>query len=247
MTTTLLGLPYSPWSEKARWALDVRRVPYRYRVYQPLIGEPGLRFTTKRFTGVVTVPVLIAEDGAVLDDSAKIARWADGRGEGPRLFPAEHEAAIDDWIARSERGLEAGRVISLHRTLASDEALTELVPRGLRGVLGPLAPRLGGLGVRRTLRKYRGDAHSLAEHERTLRAELDALRAATKGRDTILDAFSFADIAAAQILAFVSPPSFGLKLGKASRKGFTDEAIANDYPDVIAWRDRLYEQHRPRA
>ena len=54
----LLGLPYSPWSEKARWALDVRHVPYRYRVFQPLIGEPALRFKTRRWTGTVTVPVM---------------------------------------------------------------------------------------------------------------------------------------------------------------------------------------------
>ena len=31
--TELLGLPYSPWTEKARFALDVRRVPYTFRYY----------------------------------------------------------------------------------------------------------------------------------------------------------------------------------------------------------------------
>src|SRR5262245_28782286 len=106
----LLGLPYSPWSEKARWALDVRKVPYRYRVYQPLIGEFELRLKTHRFLGAVTVPLLSDERaGEVYDDSAKIARFADTLGEGPRLFPAEHESAIAHWIEVSERGLEATR------------------------------------------------------------------------------------------------------------------------------------------
>jgi hypothetical protein len=41
--TELLALPYSPWSEKARWALDVRGVPYDYRRYQPVLGELALR------------------------------------------------------------------------------------------------------------------------------------------------------------------------------------------------------------
>ena len=63
---------------------------------------------------------------------------------------------------------------------------------------------------------------------------------------TILGSFSFADIAAAQVLGFVSPPSFGLKLGKASARGFTDPELAAEYADLVAWRDALYEAHRPR-
>ena len=78
----LLGLPYSPWSEKARWALDVRKVPYRYRVYQPLIGELELRIKMRRLRGPVTVPLLIDERGRVYDDSTDIARFADTLGEG---------------------------------------------------------------------------------------------------------------------------------------------------------------------
>ena len=113
----LLGLPYSPWTEKAKWALDARRVPYRYRMYQPLIGEPALRIKTGRWRGNVTVPVMTDDRGRVYDDSAKIARFADSVGEGPVLFPSEHDAAIAHWIEVGERALNAGRVLSLHRTL----------------------------------------------------------------------------------------------------------------------------------
>src|SRR5579871_3919871 len=119
--TELLGLVYSPWSEKARFALDVRRVPYRFRHYQPLVGEPALRVKLRRFTGRVSVPVLTLDDGRVLSDSADIARWADGHGEGPRLFPPQHEAAIAGFIGLSERALAAGRALSLHRMLADEE------------------------------------------------------------------------------------------------------------------------------
>src|SRR5689334_3306739 len=125
--TELLGLVFSPWTEKARWALDVRRVPYRFRHYEPLIGEPALRLKLRRLTGRVTVPVLTAGDGRVVADSADIARWADGRGEGPLLFPPEHEAAIAGFVALSERALAAGRALSLRRMLADDEALAEMV------------------------------------------------------------------------------------------------------------------------
>ena len=248
----LLGLPYSPWSEKAKWALDARKVPYRFRHYQPLLGEPALRMRTGRWRGNVTVPVMTDERGMVYDDSAKIARFADTLGEGPVLFPKEHEAAIEHWIDVSERALAAGRVLSLRRTLEDPEALKELVPRGMRA-LGPVASGIGGMGVRRTLSKYGADAASVQEHLRALRAALDELRDAlakspsTTAPRTILAAFSFADIAAAQILAFVTPPAFGLKLGRASRRGFTDPALAKEYADLIAWRDALYEAYRPRG
>jgi glutathione S-transferase len=63
--TELLALPFSPWSEKARWALDARGVPYDYRRYQPILGEPALRAKLRRARGPVTVPVLTTIDGVV--------------------------------------------------------------------------------------------------------------------------------------------------------------------------------------
>src|SRR5215468_11323456 len=119
--TELLGLSYSPWTEKARWALDARRVPYTFRHYQPLLGEPALRLKTRRLAGRVTVPVLTTSDGRVLADSADIARWAGERGEGPLLFPAEHEATVARFVSLSERALAAGRALSLARMLADHE------------------------------------------------------------------------------------------------------------------------------
>ncbi len=248
--TELLGLPYSPWSEKARWALDVRRVPYRFRHYQPLLGEPALRLALRRFTGKVSVPVLTLDDGRVLADSADIARWADGQGEGPRLFPPEHDAAISRWIALSERATAAGRALSLRRMLADDEALTEMMPRRLRA-LGPLARRLGALGVARTLRKYQGDREGVEAHRATLTGALGEIRAALAKApagepQTLLGSFTFADIAVAQVIVSVEPPASGLKLGAASRRSFGDPELREAWADLVAWRDGLYRVFRGR-
>jgi glutathione S-transferase len=244
----LLALAYSPWSEKARWALDVRGVPYRYRHYQPLLGELELRLKTRRLRGAVTVPLLTDAGGRVYDDSEQIARFADATGTGPRLFPSQHEAVIAHWIARSEQGLSAGRALALERQLRDDEALLEMVPRNLRA-LGSIAARVAEFGVRRSLRKYRAHERSSSEHRAKLRAVLEELRAALAASGstpkTILGAFSFADIAAAQILAFVVPPSSGLKLGKASARGFLDPELSQESADLIAWRDALYAAYRP--
>jgi glutathione S-transferase len=245
----LLALVYSPWSEKARWALDVRRVPYRYRHYQPLIGEPALRVKLRRLTGRVSVPVLTLDDGRVLADSADIARWADGQGEGPRLFPPEHAAAVDRFIALSERALAAGRALSLQRMLADDEALTEMLPRPLRA-LGSVASRIGALGIARTIRKYGGDIGDLEAHRQTLRGALDEIRATLaqaprgEGPQTLLGSFTFADIAMAQVLVSVEPPASGLKLGPASRRTFVDPALRAPYADLVTWRDALYRAFR---
>ncbi|MBK7586392.1 MAG: glutathione S-transferase [Myxococcales bacterium] len=248
----LIGLPYSPWSEKARFALEVRGIEYRAVSYSPLLGEPALRLKLRRFRGPVSVPVLHDGQGEHIADSAAIARWADQRGAGPRLFPAEHSSAITRFIELSERALAAGRGLSLVRMLADDEALAEMVPRPLRARLGRVGVKIAALGVERTRRKYGATRADQQAHERALTLALDELRAAVAASPasgpakTLLDAFSFADIAASQALAFVSPPSFGLRLGRASRSSFTDPGFSERYADLVEWRDAIYEKFRPR-
>jgi len=120
--TELLGLPYSPWSEKARWALDVRHVPYKSVTYAPLLGELGLRRRTAKWSGPVSVPVLFVDGGRAIADSAEIARWADTCGDGPVLFPTDLEADVVRYVALSEKALDAGRCLALHRVLRDDAA-----------------------------------------------------------------------------------------------------------------------------
>jgi glutathione S-transferase len=252
--TELLGLPYSPWSEKARWALEARRVPYASVTYAPLVGEPALRWKLRKWTGVVTVPVLTESAGArPITDSADIARWADQRGEGPTLFPRGKEGDIDAFVALSERGMAAARGLSLRRMLDDEEALGEMMPKGLRHSLGRLGVRIAAAGIRRTMRKYAVAGSDREQLERQLTSVLDELRAAlarapgNAAPKTLLGTFTFADIAMAQVLAGVEPPAHGLRLGRGSRRAFTDPALRERYADLVAWRDALYEAYRPRS
>jgi glutathione S-transferase len=247
----LLGIPYSPWTEKARWSLDARGVAYTFRAYQPLLGEPALRIKLRRAFGRVSVPVLTTDAGEVLAESVNIARWADQRGDGPSLFPAAHEAAIAHFSDLSERALDAGRALSLRRMLADRDALAEMVPGPLRRVLGPLGPSLGGFGVARTLRKYEGHTTADARHRAVLTAALDELRASLAeapagSPKTLFGALTYADVAMAQVLIFVDPASDGPRLGPASRRTFADEALRGAYADLLAWRDALYGALRRR-
>ncbi len=252
-TPRLIGIPYSPWSEKARWALDARAITWERETYRPLFGEWRLRRIRK--DGRASVPVLVHE-GGVIGDSFEIGKWANAHGSGDSLVPAGRESEVDAWNALAERGLAAGRVRSLHRVLSDREGLMELVPRSLR-FLGPLARMTAAWGVRRTLRKYGSQAVSDDTARATLLDVIEQIRraigtgATTDGHDGavryLLGAFSLADIAASQVLAFVRPPSTGLKLGVATRRVFGDVEIAATCADVIAWRDALYARHRERS
>ena len=240
MGTVLLQLPYSPWSERARWALDARGIDYTQRRYQPLLGEPELGRRLRRWRGPVSVPVLLTDEGAIAD-SVEIARWADAHGSGPTLFPSED---VVMWASRSQAGLAAGRAVSLTRVLGMPDAIDELSPPWVRK-LGGVGRAVTRAGVARTRRKYGGSAQTDAQHQADLEAVLDELRAALKGRSTILDTFSFADIAMAQVLCFVAAPDRRyVKLGKANAAAFGDPELARRYADLVAWRDALYARFR---
>lgn len=247
-----ISLAYSPWSEKARWALDHHRIRYTPVAFQPLLDEPRLRLRMHKLRGRLSVPLLF--DGERwIEDSFAIAAWAESHGSAPHLFPTGERPAIERFNQLSERGLEAGRALGLDRLLRDPEALADLVPRPLRARLGPLAPRIAALGIRRTIRKYRADALPLAEHHRRLAAVLDDLRAAlaaapapVHGPPTLLGRFTYADITAAQILQFVAPRDLGgFRLRPAGQRCYRVEDLARDYADLIAWRDALYAAHRP--
>ena len=163
----LLHLPYSPWSERARWALDVRGVPYRSEYYQPILGEARLR--RLREDGALTVPVLVTRE-QVFTESRQSARFAvETGGVGPTLFPEGRRVEIERVDALADRALDAGRGLALRRSLADPQALAELLPRSLRWS-GPVGRAVSAWGIRRVLRKYGLDRASDEE----LRARADA-------------------------------------------------------------------------
>lgn len=240
----LYALPYSPWSEKARWALDHHRVPYREREYVPMLGEASLRIRLRRPRGRVTVPVLFA-DGGALTDSFEIASWADTFGDGARLMPDDRAQEIGGWNRRSERALDAARGLLVPRLLADRdaqrEALPAIFPAPVRGALTPAA----ALGSRFVRRKY-AIPSNIPAHRGAYREVLLELRGALGDGDHLVgDAFSFADLAMAVALQGVTPPADRhLAMGPASRRCWTDDELTGEFADLVAWRDRIYERHR---
>jgi glutathione S-transferase len=248
MQPTLWSLSYSPWSDRARWALQHCRIDYRRIAYQPLLGEPAMRMRTGNWSGPVSVPVMQTDEG-VLTDSLEICRYADEhRAEGVQtLFPAGSEDEIQRMHACSEAALAAGRTLGLRRILEEHrDALDAFVPPTLAKVLGRGGRSIAAMGIRRTIRKY---AHlEPANLEGTLIELLDtlseAIAAGTKHDDrptTLLPSFSFADITMAVGLSFIVPPKSHLKLNEHSRRGYTWSAHPPGYEHVFAWRDAHFE------
>jgi glutathione S-transferase len=241
---TLVCLSYSPWSEKARWALDHRGIDYRTEEYTPMLGEPALRLRTGKLRGRISVPVLF-DDGKTILDSIEIARHGDALAGGAVLFPTGKDAEIEEWNARSEGAMSAGRALLL-KVMARDErsqleSLPRFIPGPLRAAMRPVA----AFGIRYVARKY-ASAESDERNEATLVSALDALRTVLKKRKTILSSgFSYADIAMALVLQGVRPVADEwMRLGPATRELWTHTVLAARYPDLLEWRDDLYAKTR---
>lgn len=244
--TTLIGEYFSPWTEKARWALDHHGIQHVYREHVPLLGEPLLRIRARRLTGRVSVPLMLTE-GHILGDSFDIAQYADRIGRGSALFPADHGAAVATWNERSEVALAAARALYLGRVLRSRQAKIEMQPAFLPALVRRASIPVTDLAVAFLRRKYGVDAAGEAA-ESALTHELDAVRRALAsggGNYLLGGGFTYADVTVAVTLQLVAPVDDRyVPLGPATRASCRHEALAARYADLIAWRDDLYARHR---
>ena len=220
----LLELYPSPYSERVRWALEVKGLRYARRPYQPIAGEPEL----VRDTGQRTVPVLFA-DGRVVGDSNLALDWLEDTHPTPALFPASP-------LARAQvRALE----IMATETLAPAARLV-LIGHFKQIDLQPLADHFA--------QKYGWDERAQAEADRLLRMLLLDLAYAVGDAPYLVGAaFTRADLTVACMLtpALGAPPDelFELDTGYRSMFGVpfgSDPRLA----PLRSWRDEIYRRHR---
>jgi len=241
---TLYGVGYSPWTERARWALDHHRIAYRYREHIPMVGEPLLRLRARGAAGAKpTVPLLVHQGGAI-GDSLGIMRYADACGRGPSLRSDSAGAAA--WAERIEQGLGAGRARLTAAILADPEALRESMlpvsPAPLAGMLRPVAAQ----GARFIAKKYGADLAQVDAHVEAQRRVCLALRDALGGRQHLeADALCASDLLAATFLQMVEPVQHPrIVLLPALRRAWTAAPLVDEFADLLAWRDGLYATAR---
>lgn len=244
----LFYLPYSPWSEKARWALDHHRIAYEKVEHVPLLGEAKLRLLMRKPTGRVTVPVL-EDRGTWYTDSFDIALHADTLGSSPRLIPPGQEGDVEAWNLRSEEALAAGRALLILKSANDPEMARGGLPPGVPAALQPLLLPVAKKGLEAFIAKYRMRDNA-GSHEQVLGDALAALEAALRGgrRYLLGDRLSYADITMALVLQPVSPVDERfMAIGPGGRAAWTQPALAEKYAGLLAWRDALYAEHRKPA
>ncbi len=235
---TLYGLHYSPWTQRAKWALDHHGVSYRYREHVPFLGEPVLRFVARRTGRKATVPLFV--DGArSLGDSIEIMQHADAIGRGASLRAAEPEVAA--WASRVEPMLAAMRKRVTYRTLQDSEALREaasaVTPDFAAGLFRPVAV----LGARFLARKY-GFQPEGGDHDAAIEAGLKEIRLALGEGPYIEEGFTAADVLVATALQGVRPHD-SARLKPATCRVWSHEGLAASYADLLEWRDGIYARH----
>lgn len=241
----LVGIGYSAWTQKARWALDAHEVSYRYREYLPMLGEPGLRLRLGTPLRKVSVPVLFTEVGP-FTDSWDIAQWAAANANNDAcLIDDQRRADIAEWNTLSDTMLAAGRARTTRRVLTDREALLESVPPPMNQ-LGPLTGAIGASGARFLLWKYGAGAEDEEAAVATMRGGLTRLRAALGDGGFVLDRFTYADVAMAVTMMFIAPPPDDLvRIGPKARPHWNCPELAAEFPELVEWSHGVYAQRPP--
>ncbi len=205
---TLWHLDISHFNEKARWALDYKRIPHERRSVFPGTQEVRARILRG---GTSTLPV-IDIDGTRIGDSTRIIEELERRWPDPPLYPAdpderrralELEDFFDEHCAHELRRVMFDPVLE-HPELMAEATGTDRRRGGsVMKVLYPV--------VSRAVRfKYDVSPESAAEARAVVLAAMDRIEE-ERGPSGYLvgDSFTVADLTAAAILSpLVGPPEF---------------------------------------
>jgi glutathione S-transferase len=239
--TILYVMSYSPWSERARFALLHHLIPFEEREHVPLLGELALRARARGLGHPVTVPLLVDGSTRVMG-SLPIARHADSIGRGDRLIePARLDeiSALNDQL---EPMMHAVRARLLALSAEHQDAAIGLTPPALRSLpFSAASARMAG--------KFIAAKHgaSLDDVPARIRAGLNVIRARVAGRPYVFERFSYADVICATPLAIVTPVDDAyVPLHAGLRRRIVDDELAAEFDDLLSWRDELYARHRPR-
>lgn len=249
MTYRLIGMPLSVATQRVLWAMDYSEVAYQFEEYLPQISTPWLRLRSRRFTGPISVPVLLGDQGLCLMDSWDIALQVNQDQPMAGLIPVQCLEQVQAMNQLSEAIFNAARIQMLERALQDDAALMGALPDKLpRWSKRPMLPL-----IRHTFRnlqeKYGEPGVSMAEHQQRLDGFMLRVREQLDGKPYLLDrGFCYADMSVVAAMAMVKPvPKAGNPAPSAYERANTCEEIVARYDDVLDWRDGVVARHRYRS
>ncbi len=243
---TMLQFRYSPYNEKVRWALDLKRVPHVRRSLLPGPHAPAALRRTRQ-----TATPILQLDGRWLAGSAAIVDALDTRFPTPALRPAtpEAQARAREVEARFDDGL-----VPRMRRAALAALMTD--PDYMCGVFGEGQKRFALTIFRAVFPITRilvakgngidGPA-AIEDGKRACGEALDFVAASAAGTGYLVgDRFTHADLAAAAGLAMVFPPA-GSPMEPPGVRPAASQALVDAHAGHpgLAWLARIYAEHRP--
>ena len=235
---------FSNFNEKARWALDHKRIPHRRRSLLPM-GPRSLWFSR----GDGTLPVLDL-DGERIVDSTRIITALEERHPDPSLYPAdpaerEQALALEDYFDehaghdvrrvgfvewRDEKGFGA-KVFTAGQPAAVGFAIRRL-ESAVRPVLWWLSDR-----------RYGFDRESFERSRAAIAAALDRIEAERGDGDYLVgQSFTVADLTAAALLYPLAwPDEYQYDLPDRPPSRFLDSVQGHP---AVEWIRRIWRRHR---
>lgn len=212
----LWHIPVSHYSEKARWALELKGVEHDRRAPPPGSHIPVALWLTRGRNA--TFPVL-QFDGKAIGDSTEIIAALEERFPEPRLYPGDEADRARALVLEGFFDEEVGphvRLLAFHELRRDRERFaefsTEILPARLAGY-GIARAVAAKVGAAYTQIRFRVAAEDAAERARSsILAALDRLELELDrepGDYLVGDAFSVADLTAAALLAPVVLPPQG--------------------------------------
>lgn len=246
----LYYLHLSPWSEKARWAMDLSNYNYTKINFTPMITTPIVRIRCRNFTRKVTAPTLISNQ-LCISDAYDIAQFVNNKNSGVHnpsvdLFPCELKSQIDEFDNLSNQILQAGRALVCIRMKnhrgAKLMSLAPVIPSAIRPIMLPVAT----MGLYYFKAKYGFNWNKREEYIETMRLGLRKVKKQlTNSGDYLLGKFTYADIAIAVTLQMIEP--IGKKyipLDSDTESCWKTPELKEEFFDLIEWRNRIYQKHR---
>jgi glutathione S-transferase len=198
----LITMPFSHYSEKARWALDFSGLPYQEDAWLPM-----LHLLATVPAGGRSVPVLI-DGGAVLPDSTDILMHVDRLApDGRRLLPdspAERAAVLDLEEYCDRHVGTASRSWIYSEMLSEPWAMGRRLGNGRPPLQKAILPPLMTLVSPGIIRSYRAQPERRDEWARKLRLAFDEIGrrlAVSSGPYLVGDRFTAADLTFAALAA----------------------------------------------
>jgi glutathione S-transferase len=244
------GLPvlwqysFSNYNEKARWALDFKRIAHRRRSVSPG-GVRGLWLSR----GDRTLPAIDLDGERIIDSTAIIAAL-ERRNADPPLYPADPEERrraleLEDYFDE-HAGHDMRRVgfWELRENLDFGlDFMTTDQPR-IRASIAKVRLRLAFPVVWRYMNaRYDFTEEAVVRSRGTLEAALDRIEAERDGRDYLVGkSFTVADLTAAALLYPMAwPPEFPYELPDPPDWEYLEPM--RDHP-ALGWIRETWRRHR---